>query len=392
MKNSHFPIFLKGKGEPNGALATQSSVQNNPRRFKTSTKTYLIILAVIFALLVAACGPDKETGFQGFLTSASGSPINGTRNITFRFFGSTTNCANGSDPNPSAAVFTETHNNVQITNGLLNVQIGSNSTATNGLDGVDPSVFARPLYLEIVVDGETLTPCQKLMGAPYAMSLVGGAVVGSIHEGDGAGGSDNTDENYGSLSVVATGASGTALLVGVTGNGDLIRACSDAGAARACPDLEFRVTNAGEVYADGTFHTPAADFAEMIRIRGSARLYSPGDVVAISTHADRTVELASEPYSSSVIGVYSTKPAFLGGVLEEKGLNANKIPVAIVGIVPVKVSAENGTIQRGDLLTTSSTPGYAMKATDYQPGTLLGKAMGKLESGTGVIDVLLMLR
>jgi len=81
----------------------------------------------------------------------------------------------------------------------------------------------------------------------------------SVHEGDGdtgGGDTDVTDENYGTLSVVASGAKGTSLILGVLNNGgDLIRGCAgNFNAARTCPDLKFRVTSAGEVYADGTFH------------------------------------------------------------------------------------------------------------------------------------------
>lgn len=362
------------------------------RTFSTPIKTKysLIVLGVIFALLVAACGPDKETGFQGYLTDPSGNPINGTRNITFRLFNSTTYCASGSSPNPSQAVFTETHNNVQITNGLMNVQLGSNSTASNGLDGIDPSVFAQPLYLEIQVGAETLKPCQKLMGAPYAMTLPGGAVIGDIHEGDGAGGSDTTDINYGTLSVVATGAQGTALMVGVSGNGDMIRACSGVIGGRACTNLRFRVTYDGQVTADGAFTGGGADFAEMVKSAAPESGMEPGDVLAISSEVDRGAVLADQPNSTAVMGVYSSKPGFIGnptGAGEFDGVS-----VAIVGIVPVKVTSESGMIHRGDLLTSSSMSGYAMKSTQYIPGSILGKAMGELNSGVGVIDVLLMLR
>jgi hypothetical protein len=76
------------------------------------------------------------------------------------------------------------------------------------------------------------------------------------------------------------------------------------------------------------------------------------------------------------------------------------VPVAIVGIVPTKVTAANGPIDVGDLLVTSSTPGYAMKASPnmvggvaiYPTGTVLGKAMEPLAQGTGVIKVLVSLR
>jgi hypothetical protein len=72
----------------------------------------------------------------------------------------------------------------------------------------------------------------------------------------------------------------------------------------------------------------------------------------------------------------------------------NEIPMAIVGIVPCKVSAENGPISRGDLLVTSSSPGYAMRATDQAklPGAIIGKALQPLSNGKGKIEVLVTLR
>lgn len=365
------------------------------RTFSAPIKTRyaLIVLGVIFALLVAACGPNKETGFQGYLTDASGNPINGTRNITFRLFTGTTNCASGTTPDPTKAVFTETHSNVLVTNGLLNVQLGSNSTADNGIAGIDPSIFAQPLWLEIQVGSETLKPCQKLMGAPYAMTLAGGAVIGSFHEGNGAGGSDDTDINYGTVSVVA-GNAGTALMIGTVGNvagvGDLIRACSGVLNARSCPNLRFRVTYDGQVTADGAFTGGGADFAEMVKSAAPESGMEPGDVLAISSEVDRGAVLANQPNSTAVMGVYSSKPGFIGSPTGAEEFDG--VPVAIVGIVPVKVTSEGGMIHRGDLLTSSSMPGYAMKSTQFVPGSILGKAMGELKSGVGTIDVLLMLR
>jgi hypothetical protein len=68
--------------------------------------------------------------------------------------------------------------------------------------------------------------------------------------------------------------------------------------------------------------------------------------------------------------------------------------MAMVGVVPTKVSAENGPIRKGDLLVTASMPGYAMKGTDRSRmlGAVLGKAMGSLDSGIGVIEVLVTLQ
>ena len=71
-----------------------------------------------------------------------------------------------------------------------------------------------------------------------------------------------------------------------------------------------------------------------------------------------------------------------------------EIPMAMVGIVPTKVSAENGPIKKGDLLVTASIPGHAMKGTDRgrMLGAVVGKALGNLDSGTGVIEVLVSLQ
>ncbi|MFU8771885.1 MAG: hypothetical protein ACNA8H_05635 [Anaerolineales bacterium] len=352
------------------------------------------VISIIFVIILAACavGPEKQIGFQGYLTDSDGNPINGELEVVFRFFNNPQYCASGSGPNPGQAVFTETHSNVQIANGLMNVEVGENSTHLGGLDGIDPAIFAQPLYLEVVLNGEATEPCQKMAGAPYAMSLAGGAVVASAHEGNGPGGSDDTDENYGALSVIGFGGNATSLIAGVSGEGDIMRGCQGVLASRFCPNLRFRVLSTGEVRAEA-FNTPASDFAEMIVVEGDSSEYSPGDVLVISKELDRAVALSTQPNSFAVAGVYSTQPGFVGGMSIDDSVDINSsIPVAIVGIVPVKVSAENGTIQRGDLLTTSGTPGHAMKSTDLLPGTILGKALGELESGTGVIEVLLILR
>jgi hypothetical protein len=68
--------------------------------------------------------------------------------------------------------------------------------------------------------------------------------------------------------------------------------------------------------------------------------------------------------------------------------------VAIVGIVPCKVTNENGPIARGDLLVTSSTPGYAMRGSDRTmlPGAIIGKALQPLSGANGKIEVLVTLR
>ena len=78
-------------------------------------------------------------------------------------------------------------------------------------------------------------------------------------------------------------------------------------------------------------------------------------------------------------------PLALGAMLDE-------VPLAVVGIVPCKATAQNGPIRPGDLLVTSSVPGHAMRDDDPRNGTIVGKALEPLDSGTGVIRVLVTLQ
>ena len=104
---------------------------------------------------------------------------------------------------------------------------------------------------------------------------------------------------------------------------------------------------------------------------------------------------AEGAYNKAVLGVISTAPGVsLGNGEHEGGAgNAGKAPVSLIGRVPCKVSAENGPIRPGDLLTTSSTPGQAMRCEGVERcfGSTIGKALDALDSGTGVMDIMVML-
>ena len=128
---------------------------------------------------------------------------------------------------------------------------------------------------------------------------------------------------------------------------------------------------------------------------------------------------SSQAFDSSVIGVVSTQPHMTIGMElimdEETGHryeDVNAAQLVLVGRVPVKVTDENGPIYRGDLLTTSSKPGYAMKwslldvneAEDFHElksilveneqrrNAILGKALGQHESGDDKIIALINLQ
>jgi hypothetical protein len=146
----------------------------------------------------------------------------------------------------------------------------------------------------------------------------------------------------------------------------------------------------GDVLADSSFHggsfkTGAADIAEWVSVTCSV---SPGDVLEFDAETPGAYRVAESYCSSLVAGVVSSAPGVALGhaqVFEQEAL------LALAGIVPVKVTNEGGPIQPGDLLVSSSTPGYAMRwaGPDPCPCALVGKALESMTDVRGVISVLL---
>lgn len=101
-----------------------------------------------------------------------------------------------------------------------------------------------------------------------------------------------------------------------------------------------------------------------------------GDVVEFADNGS-VVRSVGDVYSDRIVGVVADASGFVAG--------SGAYPVTISGRVTAKVTAENGAIVPGDALTTSSRPGYAMKATDA--GEILGYALSSLPAGEGTILV-----
>lgn len=135
------------------------------------------------------------------------------------------------------------------------------------------------------------------------------------------------------------------------------------------------------------------DYAESVDVTGDRTSYKPGDVLVIDPATPGKFLKSDEPYSTLVTGVYSTDPGVIGR-RQKTPKSADEVPMAMIGIVPTRVSAENGEIHPGDLLVTASTMGYAMRGTDRSRmlGAVIGKALGNLESGSGVIEVAVTLQ
>ncbi len=184
----------------------------------------------------------------------------------------------------------------------------------------------------------------------------------------------------------------------------------------------FRVDERGNVFSKGSFRPNAMDVAEVFRLSEPAE---PGDLLALDPERPGLLRPVSEAADAGVIGVVPSDPGILLGSgidrmlasdadlalrireAREEGDDAAEarwwreletsfarthVAVAMSGTVLAKVDAGYGAVRAGDLLAASPTPGHAMRADDPRPGTIVGKALEPLESGTGVIRILVMLR
>jgi outer membrane lipoprotein-sorting protein len=166
-------------------------------------------------------------------------------------------------------------------------------------------------------------------------------------------------------------------------------------------NLGIGVTNPSTALeVDGTTRTDVltitggADLAEPFDINTDQPL-EPGSVVVIDENDPGALEISSEPYDARVAGVISGAGGINTGLsMSQEGLSKDGQNVALSGRVYVRATTANGPIQPGDLLTTSSLPGHAMKATDTDKtrGTVLGKAMSRLHNGEGLVLVLVSLQ
>lgn len=131
------------------------------------------------------------------------------------------------------------------------------------------------------------------------------------------------------------------------------------------------------------YRVTGADLAEFYYTKDETLM--AGDVVALDSALSAGVKKTSNAYDSATVGVISTKP---GVVLGDSSNGEGGYPalVALSGRVPVKVSTENGPINPGDMLTASSMPGVAMKAT--KNGSIIGMAMTGYDNiGIGAVTV-----
>ncbi len=218
--------------------------------------------------------------------------------------------------------------------------------------------------------------------APSSMLEVAGTVTANAFVGDGSGltnlpvtgglWSENGDDIYYTAGKVGIGTSTPATQFEVAGTG------------------RFTVleVNGGADLAEPFPVTPDAD----------APAIEPGMVMVIDPENAGQLRPATTAYDCKVAGVISGAKDLPPGMImqaQQHDLARGNHPVALTGRVWCWCDANvGGAIRPGDMLTTSETPGHAMRATDRERafGSVIGKAMTSLESGRGLVLVLVSLQ
>jgi hypothetical protein len=182
---------------------------------------------------------------------------------------------------------------------------------------------------------------------------------------------------------------------GATGAGGLIGLRNASGVATvliAADDGAGR----GRVTTSVLQITGGADLSEQFDVGTEHQTIRPGMVVCIDPEKPGKLVMSAKAYDRTVAGIVSGAGGVSPGMLMgQQGTVADgKHPVALTGRVYCLADANHGAIHPGDLLTTSETPGHAMKVSDQAKaqGAILGKAMGALGEGTGLVLVLVSLQ
>ena len=215
-------------------------------------------------------------------------------------------------------------------------------------------------------------------GVTAGSGLTGGGSSGAVTLNIGAGtgitvnaddvavnmGSFDTDDlSEGSSNLYYTNARADARITGYTG---------------AMTSMTGNVTTTANVAASFFVGTAtAARYADLAEKYESDAEYEAGTVLVFG--GDAEVTACEEELDHRVAGVVSTDPAYM------MNADAEGQYVALTGRVPCKVV---GPVAKGDLMVASSVKGHAKADNNAGPGRIIGKAIGEIDSGEGVIEVL----
>ncbi|MDF0668138.1 MAG: hypothetical protein P0119_19005 [Nitrospira sp.] len=148
----------------------------------------------------------------------------------------------------------------------------------------------------------------------------------------------------------------------------------------------------GDIEVTGDIRLTNADCAEDFDVMEASGVEA-GTVMVLSDQG--ALQPSHQAYDKRVAGVISGAGDYKPGiVLDKQGSQPNRKPIALLGKVFCKADASQAPIEVGDLLTTATIPGHAMRADDPLKafGSVIGKALRPLRNGQGLIPILIALQ
>ena len=129
----------------------------------------------------------------------------------------------------------------------------------------------------------------------------------------------------------------------------------------------------------GTGSRMSATYADVAEYYEGDKIYEPGTVLIFG--GENEVTISTIVNDTRIAGVVTTNPAY---VLNENQ-SGDKVCIALVGRIPCKII---GRVKKGDLLTTSNTPGCAIVALNPKLGSIIGKSLENKDTGEiGIIEI-----
>jgi len=310
------------------------------------------------------------------------------------------------------SLISQSANGVQLPNGVqLGAGTNGNSVTFGSPNSETGMTMSGPIgRADVRFDGTTLRMLAGPAGSPPSIGVAVNANGVQLPNGVQLGvGTNGYQVQFGSPNsedgMTMSGAGGRADL---RYNGTLKLVNGAGGIPPATNGIA--ITNAGNVGIGienpvAKLHVVGTTRTSVLTITGGADIAEPfpmkedeierGSVVIIDDEHPGRLKRSVAAYDTRVAGIVSGANGINAGIsLHQEGVLDGGQNVALSGRVYVQADASSGAIKPGDMLTTSDTPGHAMKVGDHtrSQGAVIGKAMSPLPEGRGLVLVLVTLQ